>query len=196
MLNHIVLMGRLTRDPELRHTGTGVPVASFTLAVDRDFSGRDGGQKETDFIDIVAWRNIINEIKHTLSKRKVEKDTIVYLGVKPKVESISGTAKMYRDDGFLLSEDNLDAFDRKTMTGTRLCVTNKPEPVPEDPTTKPEYRLSVLEAENKELKERLAESDEVAIDLYEASLAQEAINAEQDEAIIEIYEQMEGLNNG
>lgn len=57
MLNHIVLMGRLTRDPELRRTGSGVAVASFTLAVDRDFGGRDGGEKETDFIDIVAWRN-------------------------------------------------------------------------------------------------------------------------------------------
>ena len=56
MLNHIVIMGRLTRDPELRRTGTGVAVASFTLAVDRDFGGRDGGERETDFIDCVAWR--------------------------------------------------------------------------------------------------------------------------------------------
>ena len=56
MLNHIVIMGRLTRDPELRRTGTGIAVASFSVAVDRDFSGRDGGEKETDFIDCVAWR--------------------------------------------------------------------------------------------------------------------------------------------
>ena len=56
MLNHIVIMGRLTRDPELRRTGSGVAVTSFTVAVDRDFSGRDGGEKETDFIDCVAWR--------------------------------------------------------------------------------------------------------------------------------------------
>ena len=56
MLNHITLMGRLVRDPELRRTGTGVAVASFTVAVDRDFSGRDGGERETDFIDCVAWR--------------------------------------------------------------------------------------------------------------------------------------------
>lgn len=55
MLNHIVIMGRLTRDPELRRTGNGVAVASFTLAVDRDFSSK-GGEKETDFIDCVAWR--------------------------------------------------------------------------------------------------------------------------------------------
>ncbi len=55
MLNHITIMGRLTRDPELRRTGTGVAVASFTLAVDRDFGGQ-GGERETDFIDCVAWR--------------------------------------------------------------------------------------------------------------------------------------------
>ena len=56
MLNHIVIMGRLTRDPELRRTGSGVAVASFSLAVDRDFSPKDGGERETDFIDCVAWR--------------------------------------------------------------------------------------------------------------------------------------------
>lgn len=56
MLNHIVLMGRLTGDPELRHTGTGVAVASFTLACDRDFKDKDG-TKETDFVDVVVWRN-------------------------------------------------------------------------------------------------------------------------------------------
>ena len=55
MLNSIVIMGRLTRDPELRRTGSGVAVTSFTLAVDRDFAGKDG-EKETDFIDCVAWR--------------------------------------------------------------------------------------------------------------------------------------------
>ena len=56
MLNHIVIMGRLTRDPELRRTGSGVAVASFSLAVDRDFAPKDGGARETDFIDCVAWR--------------------------------------------------------------------------------------------------------------------------------------------
>lgn len=55
MLNHITVMGRLTRDPELRRTGTGVAVTNFTVAVDRDFKN-NGGEKETDFIDVVAWR--------------------------------------------------------------------------------------------------------------------------------------------
>lgn len=57
MLNHITIMGRLTRDPELRRTGNGIAVASFTVAVDRDFGSKESGEKETDFIDCVAWRN-------------------------------------------------------------------------------------------------------------------------------------------
>ncbi|HIT33991.1 MAG TPA: single-stranded DNA-binding protein [Candidatus Faecousia intestinigallinarum] len=56
MLNSITIMGRLTRDPELRRTGNGIAVASFTLAVDRDFATKDSGERETDFIDCVAWR--------------------------------------------------------------------------------------------------------------------------------------------
>ncbi len=56
MLNHIVIMGRLARDPELRRTGSGIAVTSFTLAVDRDFAPKDGGERETDWIDCVAWR--------------------------------------------------------------------------------------------------------------------------------------------
>lgn len=55
MLNHIVLMGRLTRDPELRYIPNGTPVASFRIAVERDFGNRETGEKQTDFIDIVAW---------------------------------------------------------------------------------------------------------------------------------------------
>ena len=55
MLNHITIMGRLTRDPELRRTGSGIAVTSFTLAVDRDFAANKE-ERETDFIDCVAWR--------------------------------------------------------------------------------------------------------------------------------------------
>ena len=57
MLNHITVMGRLTRDPEMRTTQSGVSVVSFTVACDRDFGGRDGGERQTDFIDCVAWRS-------------------------------------------------------------------------------------------------------------------------------------------
>lgn len=56
-LNHITIMGRLTRDPELRRTGSGLAVTNFTVAIDRDFADKQSGQKETDFIDCVAWRH-------------------------------------------------------------------------------------------------------------------------------------------
>lgn len=56
MLNHIVIMGRLAKDPELRHTQSGVAVASFRLAVDRDFKDKNSGERQTDWIDVVAWR--------------------------------------------------------------------------------------------------------------------------------------------
>ena len=56
MLNHIVIMGRLARDPELRHTQSGTAVTSFTLAVDRDFKDKNTGERQTDWIDVVAWR--------------------------------------------------------------------------------------------------------------------------------------------
>ena len=70
MLNQIVLMGRLTRDPELRRTGSGVAVASFTLAVDRDFAAQ-GAEKETDFVDIVAWRNTAEFVSRFFTKGRM-----------------------------------------------------------------------------------------------------------------------------
>lgn len=71
MLNHITIMGRLTRDPELRRTASGTAVASFTLAVDRDFSGKDSNEKETDFIDCVAWRNTAEFVSKYFSKGRM-----------------------------------------------------------------------------------------------------------------------------
>lgn len=70
MLNQIVLMGRLTRDPELRHTQSGLSVTSFTIAVDRDF-GQNGEEKQTDFIDIVAWRNTAEFVSKYFTKGRM-----------------------------------------------------------------------------------------------------------------------------
>lgn len=70
MLNRIILMGRLTRDPELRHTQSGTAVASFSLAVDRDFKDQSG-EKETDFIDIVAWRGTGEFVKKYFTKGRM-----------------------------------------------------------------------------------------------------------------------------
>ncbi|MBQ3356634.1 MAG: single-stranded DNA-binding protein [Oscillospiraceae bacterium] len=71
MLNHIVLMGRLTRDPELRRTGSGVAVATFTIAVDRDFANSATGERETDFIDIVAWRSTAEFVSKYFAKGRM-----------------------------------------------------------------------------------------------------------------------------
>ena len=71
MLNHIIIMGRLTRDPEIRHTQTGTAVASFSLAVDRDFKDKATGEKATDFIDVVAWRNTAEFVSRYFSKGRM-----------------------------------------------------------------------------------------------------------------------------
>ena len=68
MLNHITLMGRLTKDPELRRAGTDVAVASFTVAVDRDIADKTTGQRETDFIDCVAWGKTAEAIGNYVHK--------------------------------------------------------------------------------------------------------------------------------
>lgn len=66
MLNHITLMGRLTRDPELRYTQSNTPVANFRLAVDRDYSS--GGERQTDFIECVAWRSTAEFVEKYFQK--------------------------------------------------------------------------------------------------------------------------------
>ena len=70
MLNRVILIGRLTKDPELRYTGTGIAVVSFTIAVDRGFKNA-AGEKETDFINIVAWRGLAENCANYLSKGKL-----------------------------------------------------------------------------------------------------------------------------
>jgi single-strand DNA-binding protein len=71
MLNHITIMGRLTKDPELRRTGSGIAVASFTLAVDRDFTEKGSDKRETDFIDCVAWRGTAEFVSKYLQKGRM-----------------------------------------------------------------------------------------------------------------------------
>ena len=71
MLNRIIIMGRLARDPELRHTQTGTAVASFRVAVDRDFKDKTTGEKATDWIDVVAWRNTAEFVSRYLTKGRL-----------------------------------------------------------------------------------------------------------------------------
>ena len=70
MLNKIIIMGRLTRDPELRRTGSGTSVTSFSLACDRDFKSQSG-DKETDFIEVVAWKNTAEFVSKYFSKGRM-----------------------------------------------------------------------------------------------------------------------------
>ena len=128
-LNHITIMGRLVKNPELRRTGNGTPVASFTLAVDRDFADKNSGEKATDFIDCVAWRSTAEFVDKYFSKGRMavvagrlqirdwtDKDgnkrrsaeviaEIVYFGDSKKEESSgtkkSGFAELADDDGDL-----------------------------------------------------------------------------------------------
>jgi single-strand DNA-binding protein len=71
VLNRIIIMGRLTRDVDIRHTQTGTAVASFALAVDRDFKDKATGEKATDFIDVVAWRNNAEFVSRYFSKGRM-----------------------------------------------------------------------------------------------------------------------------
>lgn len=71
MLNHIVIMGRLARDPELHHTQNGTPVASFRLAVDRDYKDKATGERATDWIDVVAWRATAEFVSRYFAKGRM-----------------------------------------------------------------------------------------------------------------------------
>ena len=71
MLNHIIIMGRLTRSPELRRTASGISVASFTIACERDFKDKQSGEKATDFIDVVAWRQTAEFVNQYFDKGRM-----------------------------------------------------------------------------------------------------------------------------
>ena len=70
-LNRVIIMGRMTKDPEVRHTQAGVAVASFTLAVDRDIKNKQTGERDVDFIDCVAWRNTAEFVGNYFGKGKM-----------------------------------------------------------------------------------------------------------------------------
>lgn len=71
MLNHIVIIGRLTRDPELKTTNSGIPVVSFSIAVDRDFADKESGEHGVDFIDVTAWRHTAEFVSRYFTKGRM-----------------------------------------------------------------------------------------------------------------------------
>lgn len=87
---------------------------------------------------------MINGTRHSCKRRVAKGNSVKYLSVTPTAEDISGTISMYRDDGFLLSEDNADSYARRFMTGTLLTLTNEPEPAPVAAEPTAEQLLNVI----------------------------------------------------
>ncbi len=90
---------------------------------------------------------MINDKRYAVSRRIKQGDTVKYLSVSPSVEDISGTVKLFRDDGLLLSEDNAEDYARRFMVGTLLTMTNQPEPMPEpvSPSLEEEMAAAIRE---------------------------------------------------
>ena len=102
MLNKIFIMGRLTRDPELRRTQTGTPVASFSLAVDRDFKDKSTGERTTDFIDVVAWRQTGELVSRYFTKGRRSAEVVadqVYFGDSKRDGDGGGFSSGYSQGG-------------------------------------------------------------------------------------------------
>ena len=133
MLNKCFLMGRLGSDPELRHTQNGTPVASFRIAVDRDFRDKNSGERVTDWIDVVAWRQTAEFVSHYFRKGRMavvegrlqtsswtdkngnRRDSLqvvadnVYFGDSQKQEGSSAPEQSYRQEP--PQEQNFEALD-------------------------------------------------------------------------------------
>lgn len=139
MLNKIILMGRLTRDPELRRTGSGTAVTSFALAVDRDFKGQ-GGEKETDFIDVVAWRNTAEFVSKYFTKGRmaVVEGRLQIRDWKDKEGNNRRSAEVVADNVYF-GDSNKDGGNRSgggsyghifSCVWKRLCGSERPTFVP------------------------------------------------------------------
>lgn len=128
MLNRITIMGRLTANPELRRTGTGVAVTSFTLAVDRDYPGKEGGEKETDFIDCVAWRNTGEFVDKYFSKGRVAvvsgrlqiRSYVDKDGNKRKAAEVIADSVYFGDSKSNSASNNTDPFSAPVQNFTQL----------------------------------------------------------------------------
>ena len=117
MLNHITIMGRLTRDPELRRTGSGIAVTSFTIAVDRDYAGKDSSERETDFIDCVAWRQTGEFVDKYFAKGRmaVVSGRLQIRSWKDKDEKTRRTAEVVADNVYF-GDSKQDAPNANTGT--------------------------------------------------------------------------------
>lgn len=109
MLNKCFLMGRLGSDPELRHTQNGTPVASFRIAVDRDFRDKNSGERATDWIDVTAWRQTAEFVSHYFRKGRMAV-------VEGRIQTSSWTDKNgNRRDSLQVVADNIYFGDSKNQ---------------------------------------------------------------------------------
>lgn len=124
MLNKIILMGRLTKDPELRRTNSGTPVASFSIAVDRDFKSQSG-EKETDFIDIVAWRSTAEFVSKYFTKGRMAvvegrlqiRDWNAQDGTKRRTAEVVADNVYFGDTKKEAQQNNFDALNDRINQG-------------------------------------------------------------------------------
>jgi single-strand DNA-binding protein len=124
MLNKVILVGRLTRDPELRYTPSGHPVANFTLATDRPFKNAQG-EREADFIDVAAWRKLAEIVSQYVAKGQL-------LAVEGRLEIRSYTDKNEtRRKSATVVADGIRLFP-KTMNGNGKTGEPAPEAAPEE----------------------------------------------------------------
>lgn len=123
MLNRAILIGRLTKDPEVKYMQNGTPVASFTLAVDRTFKNKDG-QKEADFIPIVAWRKTAELCEKYLTKGS----QIAVVGrIQPRSYDAADGSKKYTTE---IVADEVHFIGGKSDTTQSQCVKNDDFGVP------------------------------------------------------------------
>ena len=115
MLNRVALVGRLTRDPELRRTGNGTAVTSFTLAVDRNFSTRDG--QEADFINCVVWRKPAENQGQRVYVTEVVADSVQFLETRAQRERTQQSSPMMQQPTMTQQprQNNNDFYDMKTV---------------------------------------------------------------------------------
>lgn len=135
MLNHITIMGRLTRDPELRRTASGIAVASFSLAVDRDFTNRESGEKETDFIDCVAWRQTGEFVSKYFTKGRM-----AVVSGRLQIRSWTDNDGNKRRSAEVVA-DNVYFGDSKREAGTTSSPTPAPEYTPPIVHSQQEFAL-------------------------------------------------------
>lgn len=145
MLNHIVLMGRLTRDPELRRTASGIAVASFSLAVDRDFANRESGEKETDFIDIVAWRNTAEFVSRYFAKGRA-----AVVSGRLQIRTWTDKEGNKRRNAEVVA-DNIYFADSKREGGEAVPARAYGESMPSAPAAAPASDFAMLEDDDSQL---------------------------------------------